>query len=296
MNKIYWGGIKVKGNRRLIPGELVDNITRKEALKLINEFLNKVEKYRDILLSDSRTPFDRYIIALDEFINNLEFKLGENGNQSIVEKGSNHYSNEANKDLTKVIIETKKSMVRIAESMLGLLKRVRKRWLRVGKHELEQLINELIRGGEARILVSGEPNKENKSFAVHLYTRHIAITISRKANGSRTIALTLTKLKGIHITIPKLFDDIILNAMEYGLLLTDGTIDRAGYPRMNTHNLWQAIIWILSYPGKVHIYVSGISINDDNVSVAWVLTTMNHGVKNKKEVVERAIKFSDDDF
>ncbi|WP_243670870.1 hypothetical protein [Vulcanisaeta sp. JCM 16161] len=40
--------------------------------------------------------------------------------------------------------------------------------------------------------------------------------------------------------MPKLFGDNKLRAMQYGLLLTDGTIDEEGYPVMSTNQLWQA--------------------------------------------------------
>ncbi|WP_243665622.1 hypothetical protein [Vulcanisaeta sp. JCM 16159] len=48
--------------------------------------------------------------------------------------------------------------------------------------------------------------------------------------------------------------------MQYGLL-TDGNVDRDGYPEIGTTHLWQGIIWPLVFLGKNNMYVKSININ-----------------------------------
>ncbi|WP_243678422.1 hypothetical protein [Vulcanisaeta distributa] len=83
------------------------------------------------------------------------------------------------------------------------------------------------------------------------------IIISRVTESeSITIIILLTGLEGFHIVTPKLLDDSKLKAAQYGLLLTDGTIHRRGYPVMNTNHLWQVIAWLLAWPGENHVYIT----------------------------------------
>lgn len=60
---ICWGGVRVRGgSRRLKCGEEAnDPRVVEEAMRLINEFMNRVERHKGVLLSDSATPFDESI-------------------------------------------------------------------------------------------------------------------------------------------------------------------------------------------------------------------------------------------
>ncbi|WP_054841857.1 hypothetical protein [Vulcanisaeta distributa] len=256
------GGVKARGNKRLKCGNETDETTRKEALKLINVFLNRVEKHKDILLSDEKSPFDVYINDLSKFIEYLRIEMSEGGNEKVS--------------------EARNAMLRIAEIMLKLSRKARKRWLKLYKVELEELIVKLTKG-EMTIPVTGDINNKNRSFIVHMYTNHIAINACRIArNGNITVKFTFTGLKGEHIESPKLFNDSILKAMQYGLLLTDGSIYQ-GYPGMATHQMWQSIVWHLVFPGKNYIAIDGISIND-NISTVWQLTSLNYKFEGKSAV------------
>lgn len=56
------GGVEVNGSNRLECGESVDDPrVIKETMRLINEFLSRVERHKSVLLSDSATPFDEPI-------------------------------------------------------------------------------------------------------------------------------------------------------------------------------------------------------------------------------------------
>ncbi len=123
---------------------------------------------------------------------------------------------------------------------------------------LEELIEKL-RSNGARVVISGEPLDKDKSFMAHLYTKHLAIVVNRVAKvESLTIQISFTGLKGIHVVVPKLFSGNRLRAMQCGLLLTDGSIDKKGYPEMGTHQLWQAIAWLIAWPGKNSVRIHGL--------------------------------------
>ncbi len=132
-----------------------------------------------------------------------------------------------------------------------------------------------------------------------LYTEHLAITITRVAKSwSITIVMSLTGFIGIDVVEPKLFSDNKLMALQYGLLLIDGTINEEGYPDMSTAQLWQTLIFTLVFPGKTHIRIHGININNANVSIRWQLTAINHRNKfeSKVKIAEKASRLDDEEF
>ncbi|WP_243675241.1 hypothetical protein, partial [Vulcanisaeta distributa] len=276
----YAGGVKVRGSRRLKCGELVnDPKVIEETMRLINEFLARVERHKDTLLSDEATPFDESIKALSEWLSRIE-------------------GGRINESDDEAITNLRRAMRGIAKKMLKLASQVRERWLREYRRELEELIGRL-RSNEARIVISGEPFNKSRSFAVHLYTENITIGVKRVAkSGGVTVIMHLTGLRGFHVITPKLFGDGDLRAMQYGLLLTDGSIDDDGYPVMGTNQLWQVFAWLIAWPGKNHMYINGVGINGDDVGVTWKLIATDHkGVFEGKAVVaEQASELDNEDF
>ncbi|WP_243671412.1 hypothetical protein [Vulcanisaeta sp. JCM 16161] len=189
-------------------------------------------------------------------------------------------------------------MLDIGKRMLELARKARKKWLETYRPELEELINKLGSGG-ARIIISGEPLNKDKSFTAHLYTEDLAIEISRVAKtGGITMQISFTGLKGVHVVVPKLFSDGKLRAMWCGLLLTDGAINKDGYPAMGTSQLWQAFAWLLAWPGKNHMWINGLGLNDGDVSVRWQLRATDHRsvFKEKAEVAEEAGELGEEKF
>ncbi len=211
--RICWGGVRVRGgSRRLECGEEVDNPkVVEEVMRLINEFLNRVERHKGVLLSNETTPFNDTIKALSSWLQEIKAKIEENNDENIA--------------------NLRRTMLKVGRKMLRYLNRARERWLKTYRQELEELINKL-RSGEAKMIISGEPFNENKSFAVHLYTESLAIEAKRVAKlGGITIRITLTGLGGSRVAVPKLLDESKLRAVQCGLLLTDGSIDKRGPPR-----------------------------------------------------------------
>ncbi|WP_243671675.1 hypothetical protein [Vulcanisaeta sp. JCM 16161] len=183
--KICWG-VRVKGSKRLMCGESVnDPRIVEEVMKLINEFIRRVEKHRSALLSDLNAPFDNAINSLNEWLRMIEAKVKEGNND-------------------ESIANLRRAMLDIGKEMLRLLKRARERWLSTYKPELEELINELGSGG-ARLIISGEPFNKDKSFVAHLYTENLVVVIARVAKmGSITVNISLIGLEGARVVTPKL--------------------------------------------------------------------------------------------
>ncbi len=259
---ICWG-VKVRGSARLRCGESVDDPrVVDEVNRLINEFISRVEKHKATLLSDSATPFDHDINALSDWL-------------SIIAVGNGD-------DAIAMLRNTEREA---SEKILRLAEEARERWLKTYKPELEDLINRL-QVGEAKIIISGDPLNKDKSFMAHLYTENLAIEITRVAKaGSITINISLTGLEGVNVAVPKLLDDNTLEAMQYGLLMTDGAINKKGYPTMSTNQLWQAIIFPLMFPNKAYINITSVSINNSNVNITWQLKANDYKNKYKSKTI-----------
>ncbi|GAB6946572.1 hypothetical protein JCM16161A_07020 [Vulcanisaeta sp. JCM 16161] len=273
--RICWG-VKASGSARLRCGEEVnDPRITEEVMKLINEFLSRVEKHRSVLLSDLATPFDNAINALNDWLSRIAVDDGD-------------------KNITRL----RKAMLDVGKRMLKLAERAREKWLEVYRQELEELISKLGSGG-ARVIITGEPLNKDKSFMAHLYTDGLAIEIARVAkSGSITVDISLTGLKGVDTVVPRLFSGNKLRAMQCGLLLTDGAIDEEGYPMMGTSQLWQVFAWLLAWPGKNHMWINGLGLNDGDVSIKWHLMALDHkGVfESKAEVAEAASRLDNEEF
>ncbi|WP_243669829.1 hypothetical protein [Vulcanisaeta sp. JCM 16161] len=71
-------GSQGKGSKRLRCSEPVDDPkVVEETMRLINEFLSRVERHGGVLLSDSATPFDNAINALATGCQRLRQRLGK---------------------------------------------------------------------------------------------------------------------------------------------------------------------------------------------------------------------------
>ncbi|MGC9153969.1 MAG: hypothetical protein ACP5GY_09650, partial [Vulcanisaeta sp.] len=130
-------------------------------------------------------------------------------------------------------------------------------------------------------------NNGNKSLAVHLYNKDVAIEVKRVAKGgSITISLSLSKLEGDDVRVTNTFsDEEALKAIQRGWEMTDGGIKHK-HPAMGTSQPWQVVLWSLCYPGKIRMYINGIGINEDGVSIMWQLIAKDHRAKPKRGVAE----------
>ncbi len=118
--RVCRGGVRIRGGkRRLVCGGEVDEVTRSEALNLVEEFLRRIEKYRDVLLDNEETPFDMYINELEKFIGYLKSRSSEADNQG----GQRD-------NVERTITEFRRALLTVSSTMLRLLKRVGKGGLR----------------------------------------------------------------------------------------------------------------------------------------------------------------------
>ncbi|ADY02089.1 hypothetical protein VMUT_1888 [Vulcanisaeta moutnovskia 768-28] len=251
--RICWG---IKRGRRLVCGEPVaDGAIIEEVKRLIEELRRRVEKHKDRLESAA---------FIDELINLLERWLEEHEN-----------------DRGRKIKEAK----RIARKMVKLLKKLRRRWVETYWRQLLELM-EMLERNAIDIIVTGSNNGE-KSLMVHLYNKDVTIEVNKVAKSeSVTIRLTLKGLGGDNVKVANTFsDEKLLKAVQYGWEMTDGTI-KDNHPTMGTTQPWQAILWTLCYPNKIHIYISGINMDEDGASIMWDLTAKDHRARSKKEVAK----------
>ncbi|WP_243680930.1 hypothetical protein [Vulcanisaeta souniana] len=279
--KVCWG-VKIAGSKRLGCGEEVSDVrVIEEVNRLINEFMRRVERHKDVLLSESNTPFDQVINKLNSWLTLMETKIKETSDEGI--------------------IRMRRAMINIGEKMLTLAKQAREKWLKTYRRELEKLIEGGLRKGKVKVIITGEPSNKNKSFGIYFYARNITIIIIRVANSNSVIIHTvLVGLRGgTDIVIPRLFGDDVLKPMRYGLIMTDGSIDkRGGYLVMNTNQLWQSVMWILTWPGRNAMCIASMNLNETNVNIKWRLTAVDHRneVESKTKVAEEVSKLSDEEF
>ncbi len=273
------GGVKVEGDKRLQCGEEVsDPKVVEKVMKLINEFMRRLEEHRDVLLSDSTTPFDQTINELSNWLMAMEGGKAKESNDP-------------------TIAELRKAMIEVAKKMIELARQAREKWLRTYRRELEELIEKL-RRNEVTIIIRGEPFNEDKSFMTHLYTEHIAIEVTRVRGSGVAINVSLVSSRSTSAVTPKLFGDNALKPLQHGLFLTDGSINKKCYPEMSTNQTWQVIAWLVTWPGRNAMHIEGMNLNETNINIKWRLTAVDHRnkAKNKARVAEEVSKFSDDEF
>ncbi|MGC9147809.1 MAG: hypothetical protein ACP5GL_08515, partial [Infirmifilum sp.] len=132
------------------------------------------------------------------------------------------------------------------------------------------------------IIVTGKNNGE-RSLMVHLYNRDVAIEVNKVAKGgSITINLSLSELEGDDVKVINTFSDKeALKTIQRGWEMTDGGVIN-DHPAMNTAQPWQAVLWALTYPGVVYMHIGGIGINEEDISVIWILIAKDHRAKPKR--------------
>ncbi|WP_054842435.1 hypothetical protein [Vulcanisaeta distributa] len=270
---IYYGDCRP--GRRCAAREPVKNkVTRDEVIELLEESIDKIEKwdlYGDQWISN-------YVNEVKEVINGFE-KYEE--------------LNEYHKLIINPIREILKSLLNRVDNDL------RNYWVSTLGNEVAELIQDII-SGKAQVII----NKTSKTLTVHIYKTHITLDVNKIRNNSGTTTqLRIKGLRGgINIEIPNIFKEImnkgeyeklekeILVPLRLGFAKTDEII-RNRKPAMITAHLWQAILWMLLYPGKIHISINGIDINKNDVKIKWYLET--YGYNSLKNEAFDVIKNSD---
>ena len=258
--RICWG---VKRGRRLVCKELVtDEETIKEVLELVEELKRRVEKHRGKLETAA---------FIDELIDLLEQWLEEH-----------------KEDKGKKVKEARK----IVRKMVELLEELREKWVKVYWRQLLELV-ELLERNAIDIVVTGKGNE--KSLVVHIYSTDVNVKVTRVAkNGGITMHLVLSELEGDDVRVANMFsDEELLKAIQHGWEMTDGSVIN-DHPAMGTNQPWQAILWTLCYPGKIHVLIYGININENDVSVKWYLVAKDHEARSKEEAAKEVKNFDEE--
>jgi len=257
LGRICWG---VRRGGRLVCGEAVtDEVVIEEVRKLIEELRSRINRHRDRLESAA---------FIDELIDLLEQWLGE------------HESDRGRK-----VKEARK----VVKKMIKLLKKLRRKWSETYWKQLLELM-EMLERNAIDIIVTGS-NNGNKSLVAHIYSKDVAVTIDKVAtSGGIIIWLSLSRSEGDDVKVSSTFsNEELVKVIQYGWEMTDGSINRK-HPAMSTNQPWQAILWTLCYPGKIHMLISGIGINEDGASIRWYLIANDHEAKLREEIVEEIKK------
>ncbi len=153
-------------------------------------------------------------------------------------------------------------------------------WLRNHvSDEIERLIENLLHG-RSEIIVWRNEN------GVSVYGEHVTLNAQKTRTGVM-VHLMPKDFDGITIEVPNIFKRTmdkrdyrkfvrkVLKALKGGFEETDGFRKR-GRAAMGTNQVWQAIIWSLLYPGKVHINIGTVNVNKRDVKITWYLRANSH--------------------
>ena len=111
------------------------------------------------------------------------------------------------------------------------------------------------------------------------------ITINISSTNTGTVyKIRFKKFKGTYINVPPLIPDSIRTQFQIGLLNTDGYI-KDNHPGMTTANIWQVIIWLLSFPGPTYVRITGLDLNKNGVKIVWELRNLNNEITEKPQLL-----------
>lgn len=182
--------------------------------------------------------------------------------------------------------------LRAINEIVNYVDRFQRYWNSVG-NEIYELVNSLLSGNENIII---------RRNGVSVHKDHI--TIEADLTNNVTVHVVFNDFKGINIRIPDVFgaDEVlkrIIRAIRDGLEVTDGYEYSSKYSNngentlaaMATSQEWQALLWLLGNPGKVHVRIGVINVNEHDVSITYFITT--DYVARKYSILKDAEKFDD---
>ena len=156
-------------------------------------------------------------------------------------------------------------------------------WHDVGD-EVKRLVNDLLNGRtEVIIWESGK--------GMSVYREYITLSANKTRTGV-TVHMVLNGLEGMTIEVPDVFRMVmsreeyeklvneLLVALRGGLEEADGFVEN-GYAAMGTTQIWQVIVWVLLYFGKMHVYIDAVNVNESGVTITWHLKSSHDLLKGK---------------
>ena len=253
---------------------------RQRIIELLNETIDRIEKWK---VWDTWWIHEIHVKTINDILITLK-KLED--------------ENKYTKDILNKIYK-------IFDILLNYIEdKFKEFWLNNVSKEVEGIINDLI-NGKSEILVS----KTEKTLSARIYGKYIEIKVSKiYPNGSVVIQLLIRNLGGFYIDITdpfkelmdeeeyKKYDEEILTPIKNGLAATDEAkrIDD-NKPAMSTTQLWQVLLWLSLYPGKVYVIVPIVNVNKNNVTVVWQLRAYDYK-SLKSTALGYAVKLNDNAF
>ncbi|MGC8607636.1 MAG: hypothetical protein ACP5GZ_07655 [Vulcanisaeta sp.] len=256
---IYYS--KCKSGKGCIPTEPVTNPEkRQKVIELLNEAINRIKEWN--IWSTQ---------WIDETLTIIMENLMEIFKQF---KDNDKYS--------KKIINVINEISRFLLNHLG--NEFKEYWFNNVSNEIKELINNLT-NNKSEILI----NETGKSLMVHIYGKRIGLNINKIfPSGSIVVQLIIKGLGGFYIDVPDVFRKLmgekeyrkfveeVLIPMRLGWAATDESKRENNKPAIATTQLWQALLWLLLYPGRVYVITPIININKSNITMIWQLRAYDH--------------------
>ena len=198
--------------------------------------------------------------------------------------------NKYGKDVVSIITGLVDKFINYNEQLLNY-------WREVGG-EVKRLIEDLLNGRAEVIIWSNEEG-------VSVYYGCATLKIERTRTGGIIVQLSLKGLGGVTIRVPDVFKKTmsreeyrrfikkVLRALRGGLEEADGTI-KDGKAAMGTAQIWQVIVWLLLYPGKAHVLVDTINVNENDVTMTYYLRSSHEPLKGK--ILNNADKLGEEEL
>ncbi|GAB6946896.1 hypothetical protein JCM16161A_10260 [Vulcanisaeta sp. JCM 16161] len=256
---IYYG--KCKSGKKCIPIKPVTDLEkRQEVIELLNEAINRIEE-RNIW---STQWIDEMYAKITERVMEIFKRFKDN----------NEY--------TKEIIDVTNEISRFLLNHLG--DKFKEYWLNNVSNEIKELIDNLT-NNKLKILI----NETEKSLMVHVYWERIGLNVNKIfPSGSIVVQLIIKGLSGFYIDVPDVFRKLmgkkeyrkfikkVIISMRLGWAATDESKRENNKPAIATTQLWQVLLWLLLYPGRVYVITPIINVNKSNITIVWQLRAYDH--------------------
>lgn len=170
-------------------------------------------------------------------------------------------------------------ILNVFKEFISYIDRFKEYWVKNGI-EIKEIIDDLV-GGKAEVVIW-----ENIS-GLSIYGKNILLNVSKTDESGVVSHLVLKGFEGMTIEIPNIFMGVmskdeyekfireLLIPLRVGFAETDEGVDK-DRPVMSTSKPWQALLWLLLYPGKIRMHVHSINVNKHGVTITWQLRSIDH--------------------
>ncbi|ADN51020.1 hypothetical protein [Vulcanisaeta distributa] len=143
---------------------------------------------------------------------------------------------------------------RVFDEMEKYVMRVEEKFKRYHAKEIQGLVEEIERG-------------QIKPKGRSIRSRYITLSFSTPSYQA-TYQILLKKIGSITVKAPKVLPYDVITPLQWGLLLSDATV-RIYYPAMETVSMFQIMLFMLAFPGRIRIDATKLDVNKDGVKIVW---------------------------